>query len=199
MKTIYFIRHGILEGKYQNYSKLNSQEFKSLLLKEIEPNIDEKETEKVLHQLSFIRKCRKIFCSTQKRSIQTAQIISKLCNNIQFTQIDLMNEVEFDESILSQEEAEKGLDFIRMIILSRWFEGKNKETFQDSIERFNKFLKIAKETKEEEIVVVTHGWFMRIIQLSAKGKELNKISFEELLEEKAPPFLDVVKIQIEPQ
>ena len=78
--------------------------------------------------------------------------------------------MKFSENIITKKEFKKqnGLEGCRILILERWYNGENVESFQNSLQRVEKLYRFLKETKEKNILIITHGWYLRILELYFK-------------------------------
>ena len=99
-----------------------------------------------------------------------------------------LHEVEFDQDIIHKHEFES-LEQIRPEILKRWRHNRNKvESFQDSLERVKEIELFLSERQEKTIILVTHGWFLRLLEIYfVQGKHTN-IQLEDILEVKPVPL-----------
>lgn len=196
MKKVYFIRHGPLQGKFSEYSTLEYNDFNNLLLKKVAPPVDEEKTKKLLQSYSFLANIELIFCSSQNRGIETAKVAKEL-GNASIKEIALLNEVDFYDGILTEEEAKRGMNTIRKVVLTKWYLGIYSEKFEESIARFNKFIEIVRSRPEKTILCITHGWFMRIIQVYTQKGTTDAITLFEVLEQKPEPNLGIIEINLE--
>ncbi|MDO8510498.1 MAG: histidine phosphatase family protein [bacterium] len=159
MKTIYFVRHGESEGN----AGLVFQGPSSSL------------TEKGKEQAAFLAKrftklsVDVIIASTMKRAEETAVIINDVINKpIEFSGLFVerrrpswhVGRAKDDPEVL---EADKriqenfGVEEFRL---------SDEENFEDLKERAEKSLKYLAHRKEDKILVVTHGLFLRIVMAS---------------------------------
>ena len=125
MKKIIFMRHGYLEGKYKDYSKLDFDEFENLLTKKVNPKINKEKTKSFLKYKKCLSDVNFVICSNQNRGIETAQIVNEI-TGINFESSSLLNEVYFIKGIINQEDI---VDFNNLEqILQQKLEGKDKPT-----------------------------------------------------------------------
>lgn len=194
MKRLIFMRHGYLEGKYKDYSQLSFEDFEKLLTKEVTPKIDREKTIIILNDKEFLSKIDLILCSEESRAIETALLV-KMINSVDVRTTPLLNEVSFTRGII-----EKGdtLDFnlLRKKILTRLFYSECSESFEQVKDRLILFLNQAKALKAENILCITHGWFMRLIYIYAGKESLNGISLTDLLEARVPNFLERIEVNL---
>jgi hypothetical protein len=196
MKEILFIRHGLLEGKFVDYTMLNFDDIEALLVKSVCPNIDATITKKKLRNVVFLKNYEVVISSTQNRSIQTANIIAQLYLKSPLLKTDLLNEVDFFKGIIAKKDVLGGMDNIRLTVLTNWYEGLHCEKFTDSVLRFRLLMKFLKSLPQKKIICVTHGWYMRIISLYQLKSNLNKVSLNDLLSVKPAKNFDLIKLRI---
>ena len=195
---IYFMRHGPLQSRFSDYSKLSYEDFNDLLLKKKAPNIDMEKTKGIVAKLKFLPSCKKIFCSTQNRAIQTAEIVHEFVT-ADIIKTSLLDEVNFLEGIITKEDTNKGMENIRRVVLTNWYKSKYSEKFKESIARLQQFLDTVNPEKYGNIVCVTHAWFMRVIQIYAEDRTLNNISLQRVLTIKPAENGGVIKINLPTQ
>jgi len=133
-----------------------------------------------------------IYHSTSRRAIQTANLINefykyqiKIDNSLK----DHLSEVIFSEDIITEETYKKkgGLLGCRNILIEKWFNDENQaESFSDSLKRLAELDRILRQNKFENILLITHGWYLRLIYLFYERKIIKdrKKTFEHL--KKAP-------------
>lgn len=93
-----------------------------------------------------------------------------------------MRKVRFDKSIIGRQEY-KSIRENSPDILMRWFKNQNKsESFQESMACVRKIEEILRHRQERSIIVVTHGWFLRHLELYfVQIKREEDILFPDLL------------------
>lgn len=196
MKKLLFMRHGFLEGKFADYTSLNFNDFEELLLKKATPPLDREKTRKKIYLKEYLSNVEAIICSTESRSIETAQIVSEIFGK-SYQQNHLLNELIFMQGVIAQEDIDKhDFGMLRKKILTQFFNSKCTEEFQLACQRFIDFLNYASKQEQKTLLCITHGWFMRLIYIYSKKRSLDNISLSELLEIPAPDFLDIIEIQI---
>lgn len=189
-KKVFIMRHGYIDGG-DEYEKLSYEDFMLHLLKSLNPklinsinyidailiklskfipffkgNFDSGE-----YKICFIpQDIDVIFHSPSCRAIQTAKFIRKKLYNqprIDSSLKQYLAEIKFSENILNKDEFERnnGWKGCRQIVLKRWFKGENKESFLDSYERLKKLDEYIKKCPYKNILLVTHGMYLRLIYL----------------------------------
>jgi len=183
------MRHGYLKGKYKDYSKLHFIDFENLLLKKVTPHVDIDTTKEELKRKNL--DVNFIICSTENRSIETAQIVKEI-TGVEFEVSSLLDEVNFTKGIIAENDV-SDFNKSREIILTNIFHSNHSENFDVIKKRFLNFLEYIRSLDHERILCVTHGWFMRLIDIYSVKGSLD-IQLKELLEVKVPGFLDTVEI-----
>ena len=185
-KRIIFMRHGsIMEGI--DYETLHYDELMNHLINRKDPELkDSNKKPAIAVLLSFFKKQSEykdfkidkipenidVIChSPSRRTIQTARFIRKKLNKKPVVESSIkkyLAEVKFSDNIITKEEFEKydGLKGCRSILLERWFKGINKkESFLDSFERVKKVDKFIRNCNYNNILLITHGIYLRLIYL----------------------------------
>ncbi len=156
MKKVYFVRHGESEG---NAGPIRQTATTAL-------------SEKGRVQASFVaERCSRIpfeimICSSMKRAKETADIIlSKISKPIEYS--DLFVERRRSSEVLGQPKdtplALKVEDEINKNFHLPNFRFSDEENFEDLKRRAMSALDYLEKRPEETILIVTHGFFMRII------------------------------------
>jgi hypothetical protein len=107
-----------------------------------------------------------------------------------------LSEVKFDTDIIQRHEF-TSLAKSREDILKRWHNGSNKaETFEDSLARVRKIESFLNEWRGKTIILVMHGWFLRLLDIYfIKGKHMN-ITLDDILETKPVPLGHCIKANV---
>jgi broad specificity phosphatase PhoE len=156
MKKIYFVRHGESEG---NAGPIRQTASTSL-------------TEKGRSQAAYVaERCAKlpievVISSTMTRAKETAEIIlTKVSKPIEYS--DLFVERRRPSEVLGKPkdnpEAEQAETEIKKHFHEPGWRFSDEENFEDLKERASKALEYLSQRPEENILVVTHGYFMRIV------------------------------------
>lgn len=200
-KKIFFMRHGAILGENLSYEKMDYEEYMgylvgtrneplkatdgfslSSLFQKIMRQKNLNSTEKELRRYQIYNPpcdIDAIFHSPSARTRHTAKLIKNCLPRkvyIGASQKINLAEVKFSENILTEEEFKKGrgLKGCRSLILQRWFDGTNKESIKDSINRLKKVVEyVLYKTPYENVLLVTHGWYMRIVYLYLEGLSIN--------------------------
>ncbi len=124
-----------------------------------------------------------ICCSPARRAEETAEKLQEHLKVGLVEKMKFLREVKFDKDIIRRHEY-KSLKDSRRDILTRWFTNENKsESFQKSMARVRRIEKFLKNRQEKSIIFVTHGWFLRLMQLYfVQDKREEDITLFDLLD-----------------
>ena len=187
---IFYMRHGKPEGKYA-HDDMPYDEFHKALDRSSSMNIklDEKSKEIIIKSLNESgienQDIKLILVSPYLRAQETAQLAQaflaeKRGGDVDLHTTDLLREIDFDPDIISEEEYNSllpkiGFWGIMKKIEEKWMSqdvGKH-ENAVESYQRAKKLLKylrrIRKWTKHDKLLLVSHGWFGRVIQHAAQN------------------------------
>tara|TARA_Y100000310_G_scaffold322901_1_gene382574 strand:+ start:146 stop:733 length:588 start_codon:yes stop_codon:yes gene_type:complete len=192
MKRLIVMRHGFLQSKYGDYTKLCFKDYEDLLLKKVSPKVDTQFTKNKLQDKGFLKNVNLVFCSEQSRGIETAKILSDLYG-FSFQKTSLLNEVDFKEGVISLGD-EKDYGFLRKKILSSIYFSNDFELIK---RRVLEFIEIVRKLDEEKVLAVSHGWLMRFFYIYSLRGNLDSFSLNDLLLAKAAGFLDSFEIILE--
>ena len=188
---VWFLRHGKTPFDYEN-SKYD--DFIQMLCNGHEthladdPEIDFKSLPKRVDFVGY---------SEFTRAFETAKLLQNELNVKKMKEMPILNEVSFVPNIIREKEF-KSLEQIRPEILSRWYLNKNTaESFKDSLARVEKIESFISERTENTIILITHGWFLRILELYfVQGKRTN-ITLNDILRVNPVPLGHCIKATVE--
>jgi|SRR3989344_4233681 len=195
MMRLIFMRHGYLEGRYKDYSRLHFDEIEDLLTKRVSPGIDKERTKAALKTKRFLPELDLIICSEERRGIETARLVRDL-SDADLEASSLLNEVRFTQGIIDNTDI---VDFnrLRVKVLTQFYASRCSENFEDAKRRFLHFLEHTKKLKHDAILCITHGWFMRLISIYSVKGSLEGVTLRDMLDTKISGFLDTVEIEIQ--
>ena len=184
-KIVVFMRHGSVFHCDSEYENMNYKEFMSYLLKTKNPSLKKKPVKKnsltrsdKYQQLksakidTSLKDVNAIFPSPSRRAAETANLLrdyfqkkSTIISKVKDR--DLLAEVQFTQDIITEKEFKEndGWRGCRKLLLRRWFDGENVETFEDSFLRVKELDKKIRNSKFDKIALITHGIFLRIIYM----------------------------------
>jgi broad specificity phosphatase PhoE len=178
---VWFLRHGKTPFDYENSEY---DDFMDMLC-----NGQDTPLLKQDHRINFKTlpdRVEFVAYSPAKRAVQTAEVLRDKLGVMPTEELEFLREVRFDKKIILRHEY-KNLAGSRKDILKRWYDGSNKaETFEDSLARVRKIEAFLRERQEKTIILVTHGWFLRLLEnYFVQGNHTP--TFDDLL--KAKPVL----------
>jgi broad specificity phosphatase PhoE len=176
---VWFLRHGKTPFNYKNSSY---DDFIAMLCNghgtrlADDPEIDFK---KLPRQVDIVGH------SPTTRAVETAVILGNELDVKQTKELDFLREVKFDPDIIGPKEY-KTLARSRKYILTRWFEGSNQaETFDQSLRRVKEIETFLNEQQQAKtIILVTHGWFLRLLEVYFGQGKHTGITLEDILKVK---------------
>ena len=165
---ITFVRHGSLKPPYHDYNQLSLNDLTKLALQKVEPDVDAEELKKRV-QLNELKKSKfeVIFTSPSKRARQTAKIMAKLLSITDIKEAAELREIIFNPKKLvdKNEYKKRGLQSVREGLFSAIEEGTNIEKTPEILHRVLMFKKRMKKSHYSSVLVITHGFFLRIVDL----------------------------------
>ena len=131
-----------------------------------------------------------------RRAVETAQVLHNKLDVKTMEELILLREVKFDWDICQPQEF-TSLAESRKDILERWYDGRNKaETFEESMARVRKIESFLSKRQEKTIILITHGWFLRLLYLYfVKGKHTD-ITIDDILEVKPVQLGHCFKVKV---
>jgi broad specificity phosphatase PhoE len=173
---ITFLRHGALLSPYDNYNSLTLSALSQLARQDIDPSIDpSKIFDQLTHANHILRRYDALFVSESQRTSDTA---CKLAKKIKLpTQVKLkeLNEILFDPSKLVTETEYQNdkLVIIRQKLFESLVNDSNLESGKKVIDRVHKLNQILKLSDGDSVLVITHGFFMRYLDIFYRQKSLD--------------------------
>lgn len=165
---ITFLRHGPLLEPFDNYNELSLHELSQLAKQEIDPSVD---TSKINVGIStndyLLKKYDVLYVSESQRTSDTAAELSKTISLPPEIKLQELNEIVFDPSeLVTEKEYEKEkLTIIRKSLFRSLADNSNIETGEKVLQRISKLEKILKRTKADAVLIITHGFFMRYLDI----------------------------------
>jgi broad specificity phosphatase PhoE len=198
-KTVLFVRHGRLVAPFADYNRLAFAQLRQLSLRTIDPGIDRTGALMDLSQgqkMDVFARCEEIMVSESKRTLETALVINK---NVRIIRTSCLNEILFDvNGLVSENEfGEKCVESVREALFGALLENTNLESLEMIYGRLEQLDNLIRESENEKIVCVTHGFFMRFIQLYFMNniRIFDQITMQDILSVKNPDYLDVLEIK----
>ena len=173
---ITFLRHGRLMPPYKDYKKLSLDELSNLSLQKIDPSIDVSDAKKRILASDLLKNdFDVIFMSSAKRAKQTAQIMANALNINDIKISDLVKEITFDPKklVTSQQYENEGLNCVRHGLFEALENNTNIEQISSIITRLDNFKSLLKKGNYQSVLVVTHGFLLRVIDLYMRQSTKN--------------------------
>lgn len=170
MKKIRFVRHSKLGCPYDDYSQLSFDQICGLATGNIDPSVDP-ESLKMLSKKFTAKQLQSfdlILCSHSKRAKQTARLVLELTGKqIQVRETENLSEIFFDPAVLitREEFLEYGFTAIRKSLFHRMKNGTGVETLEQVLNRAKKMKDELVESPHNNILCITHSFYMRILRL----------------------------------
>jgi len=112
MKKLLFMRHGLLEKNYQDYSILGFKDLENLLTKKVISKIDREKTKHFLLKKDLIKEVNLIISSTELRAMETGEMVKSLISAESETSSDLNEIIFYPRSHPSEESYQEGNDLL---------------------------------------------------------------------------------------
>jgi broad specificity phosphatase PhoE len=187
---VWFLRHG---KTHFNYEGSNYDDFIQMLCNGHETPLA-KNAE--IDFKSLPKQVDLVYCSPFVRAVETAEV---LCNTLgvkSMEELELLREVRFDKNIIHRNEY-TSLARSRKNILERWYSGKNKaETFEASLARARAIEASLCKRQEKKIILVTHGWFLRLLDIYFVQGKHTDITLKDILDVKLVPLGKSIKTKV---
>lgn len=174
-KHVWFMRHGQPDFDYDNcgyesFIDMLSNGHKKPLLRD--HGID----------LASLPKSVELIChSPIRRAVETAEELGKNINAKSFISMESLKEVAFDRDIISRKDY-KSIPDSRPHILKQWVTNQNKaESFEASMARVRRIESFLEMRPERSIIFITHGWFLRLLQIYFVQGKREGITLSDLL------------------
>lgn len=172
-KKVFFMRHGraLMSTDYERMNYDEFMRFMRFMRRMEDPSLSLEKKEIETNAIIINREqIDIIFPSSRRRAQESAEFIKTILPNspkVNYKLAELIDEVEFSEAILSEKEFNDkgGLRGCRGLIIERWLHGEGAEPFQRTIDRINKLRQYLLESGFRNILVITHGFILRLIHL----------------------------------
>jgi broad specificity phosphatase PhoE len=173
---ITFLRHGPLLEPFDNYNELSLHELSQLAKQEIDPSVD---TSKINVGIStndyLLKKYDVLYVSESQRTSDTAAELSKTISLPPEIKLQELNEIVFDPSkLVSEKEYDKEkLSIIRKRLFKALVDNTNIESGKKVAQRIQKIDRVLKENQADTALLITHGFFMRYLDIFYRQKSQN--------------------------
>jgi broad specificity phosphatase PhoE len=181
---VWFLRHGKTsfnyeDSTYDDFIEMLCDGFSTPLVEKDDPGI---------HLKSLPQQVDLVCYSPFRRAFETAQVLRSQLHVKSMEEQEFLREVGFDRDIILPNEY-VSLAENRKDILERWFEGKNTtETFEASLQRAREIESFIGKQQVKTIILVTHGWFLRLLEVYfVQGKHAD-ITLHDILKTDPVPL-----------
>jgi broad specificity phosphatase PhoE len=187
---VWFLRHGRTPFNYENS---NYDDFIQMLCDGHETPLAE---DPGINLRSLPKRVDLVCYSPIKRAVETAEVLRKKLGVRSMEELELLREVRFDRNIISRQEY-SSLEKNRKDILERWYFGRNRiETFEDSMARAKKIKSFLTERQERIIILITHGLFLRLLEVYFVQDKHTDIALDDILKAKTIPLGHCIKATV---
>jgi broad specificity phosphatase PhoE len=187
---VWFLRHGKTpfnyeKSKYDDFIQMLCNGHSTRLAED--PGIDFKSLPKRVDFVGY---------SPITRAVETAEVLRSKLGVKSMEELEFLREVKFDRTIIRRHEY-TSLASSRKDILKRWYDGNNKEeTVEDSLERVRKIESFLSKRQEKTIILITHGWFLRLLNIYFIQGKHTDITLEDILKVKLIPLGHCIKATV---
>jgi len=171
MKSVTFLRHCRLSDPYADYDKMSWDELRNLSTDRIDPDIHPGSSLAILEKFTRkdMQKFDMILCSPSKRAQRTAEWIQRLSGkDLKIEESKTLREISFDPALLTTKEKfdQDGLPEIRATLFRGMIQKEpGVEALDDLLKRVDALTEILVQIPSENILCITHGFYMRVLQL----------------------------------
>ena len=187
---VHFMRHGkpVVASEHYGTDTMPFSEFEEVIdvARSMKLPLSEKGREEILKSLQTedVSHIQLILSSPYLRTQQSAQVVSDFVEaktgvKPRYQETNLLKEVEFDQSALTEKEYlkllhEKGFKGVLDFYERNWIDGtQTTENINDTYSRAERVVtylrRIRKLTQHDAVFVSTHGWIGRVIKHIAEG------------------------------
>lgn len=180
MKVI-FVRHADLKYPYNNYDRLSLQQLDLLATEKNQPAINSKLAKsKIKKHIAdgFLNRdgVDAIYYSSTPRAIETAALLADELNVKEIKELECLHEIAFSpKKLISDSTFEsKGMDAVREAVYKAVEQNTADEATPAIVARIHQIQSLIADNSGRTIIIVTHGFFMRLLQIALLR---NKLTF----------------------
>lgn len=177
--NITFLRHGKLLPPFDNYDVLSLSQLSALSLQTVDPPVDLALLDSLIPFDSLLPEYQAIFHSPSLRARQTAQYVADKKKIPLCTESKEIREILFDPADFVTEKiyADVGLQSVRDGLFAALENNTNMETVLMIEKRLQRFFAELQQSGYSSVLVVTHGFLLRIIELLTLKKYKKATAF----------------------
>lgn len=201
-RDIYFIRHSKLNLPYNGHNYIPSGVIRDLSQSSLDPTIDKWFTDELIQNRSSslpFQDVGVIFTAPSGRSQATASavqdyIFKNFQKKVDVFSFPYLSEVKFSFQRIypgSMDEFEKiDIDLLNQSVLKAMVAGQDCESLRQIYWKIDYFFEIIQKYKERaKILVITHDYLMRAIELYIKRRHFTTVTFEDILKTQRNSYL----------
>lgn len=205
MKRVSFIRHGALEAPFDNYDNASLALLDNLATQAVMPSIDfaKAHIKPVTSDRLQLNKTEVLLHASSLRAQQTAGVVASQCNyRVPLVATPLLNEMLFSPLTLvtPTEYEQQGMPLIReRLFLASVQATPGAEPITNVYARLARLTELVQSRPEANITLVTHGFFMRYLQLYFLEGRRNaaNITVQDLARQTNYPNLEGFSAQVQ--
>ncbi len=170
---ITFLRHGPLLEPFDNYNELSLHELSQLAKQEIDPSVNGSKINVGMSGEDYLlEKYDVLYVSESQRTSDTAAELSKTISLPPVIKLQELNEIVFDPSklVTEKEYDNEKLSIIRKRLFKALVDDTNIESGKKVAQRIQKLDRVLKENQADTALVITHGFFMRYLDIFYRQK-----------------------------
>lgn len=191
-KCVTFLRHGRLVAPYDNYDRLSFEQIHRLASGELDPTIDKDRVNEVvlsLKRLNSLKDLEVIYHASSQRAQDTAFCLKQFLETrngrqIKIVRLDELAEIKFNlKQLVSLKQYQKGqMRVVRSALFRALVQGGSVEELKECYRRIKRLEQIILQNGNEKVLCITHGFFMRLLQLYflLGVKQPDEVSQEQL-------------------
>ncbi len=179
---IIFVRHGKLALPFKDHSKMTFGVIADLSTEKLDPSVDTTFNSELIKELNLIitlEKIERIYTSPVKRCQEDATLIKafmqkKVGKSINIEFLSELKEIAFDLRKICQmsEKSSFNIDEINDAVFKAMINGRNCELALSVCNRVDKIFSMLREKNNPKALLITHDFFMRVIELYIKKREI---------------------------
>lgn len=190
---IHFIRHSKTELPFSSHDDMPQGVIHDLTLASLDPDIDKYTTSKLIEHRNLslpLEKINVIFTAPSVRSKSTASMIQEFIFNkfqkkVEVITLPYLAEVQFNiEKIhpaVKDKEAQIDIHALNQDVFKAMILGLESESLKQCYWKIEILMNILQNYKDRKnILVITHGYFMRALELFIKNKSYDMVTFDDL-------------------
>lgn len=196
MTKLYFIRHAKLDLPYKNHAEMPLSVLFKLGAQQLNPPIDQKfitkQTSALLARLP-LDKAKTIYYSPSRRCVETSEFLINLAQKKYHLPINKkclrdLDKIPFNlKRIYPKKQVE--MKELNRAILQAMINGQGAESTVHAYQRIKKVFAALTKDADGDIIIVTHDFIMRILEIFIKNKGLMPKNYQTVLHTQTNDYL----------